>query len=309
MTRFPARSQLRVTQLENRLTPAVAGFNVLGAVNGEAPIVTVTDAVGNVVVQVQAYDVSFRGGVSAALGEIDGNLNTIELVTGTGPGGGPHVQVFTIDSNRTVTLTNSFFAFDPRFTGGLSVATGDISGDGRAEVVVGAGPGGGPHVRSFFVQPFFPVAQVPGPVGSFFAFDRTFSGGVNVAAGDLTADGFAEVVAAAGPGGGPHVIALTAGGVQVANFFAFPATFTGGVTLAPVTATSQLLVGAGPFGTFGVSQVLFIAGTTTITPLTPFSATPLGLGLLGFGNASGALVTPLGTALRLFGTHLLFGPR
>jgi hypothetical protein len=310
--RMPRPVILRVTELEDRSTPAVHGFNVFGAAFGQLPIVTVTRADGSVLARVLAYNAAFRGGVSAALGEIDGNPNTIELVTGAGPGGGPHVKVFSInDATGTITLEASFFAFAPNFTGGLSVATGDIIGDGRAEVVVGAGPGGGPHVRSFIVNPFEGVVQVPGLLGSFFAFAPSFRGGVNVAAGDLNGDGRAEVIAAAGPGGGPNVIALTATGAQVANFFAFPAAFTGGVTLAPIVATGQLLLGAGPTGAFGVSQLTIVGPSTFLTPLTPFSFTaPVGIDLLGAGNSSGALVSPLLTSLFgpnqvLFGTTLV----
>jgi hypothetical protein len=50
----------------------------------------------------------------------------------------------------------------------------------------------------------------------------------------------------------------------------------------------------------------FIAGTTTLTPLTPFSDTPIGLNLLGVGNDSGAIVTPLSVANSLFGTTAPF---
>jgi len=300
--RHTGRVILRLTELEDRSTPAVAGFDVFGAAAGHLPVVTVARDDGSVVAQVQAYDTSFRGGVSAALGEIDGNPNTIELVTGAGPGGGPHVRVLSIDATGVVNELASFFAFDAGFTGGLSVAAGDVTGDGRAEVVVGAGPGGGPHVKTFTMGGNGAVTQLAGPVGSFFAFAPNFRGGVNVAAGDLDSDGLAEVISAAGMGGGPHVIALSRAGTQVANFFAFAPDFRGGVTLAPVTTNNQLIFGAGPFGTFGASQLTFAGGSTTMTSLTPFSATPLGLGLLGVGNTSGSLVTPLSVVNGLFGT-------
>ena len=68
-----------------------------------------------------------------------------EIVTGAGPGGGPHVQVFSSDG----TAMGSFFAYDQGFTGGVRVATGDLNCDGTSEIITGAGPGGGPHVRVF----------------------------------------------------------------------------------------------------------------------------------------------------------------
>ena len=39
---------------------------------------------------------------------------------------------------------------------------------------------------------------------NFFPYDSVFSGGVRVASGDLTGDGIADVITAAGPGEGPH---------------------------------------------------------------------------------------------------------
>ncbi|HEY1376608.1 MAG TPA: VCBS repeat-containing protein, partial [Gemmataceae bacterium] len=231
----PRPVALRVTELEDRWTPAVNGLNVFGAAFGQPPVVTVTRPDGSVLAQVLAYDPAFRGGVSAALGEIDGNPNTIELVTGAGPGGGPHVKVFSIDATGAITLEASFLAFAPGFTGGVSVAAGDITGDGRAEVVVGAGPGGGPHVRSFIVNPFISVVPVPGPLGSFFAFAAGFRGGVNVAAGDLTGDGRAEVVTVPSAGFAPHVrVWQVANGTatDIGSFFAFEPSFTGGVSPA-----------------------------------------------------------------------------
>ena len=48
------------------------------------------------------------------------------LVTGAGPGGGPHVKLF----SRDLSLLESFYAFDPSFTGGVFVAS--LPGKGAA---------------------------------------------------------------------------------------------------------------------------------------------------------------------------------
>jgi uncharacterized repeat protein (TIGR01451 family) len=128
----------------------------------------------------------------------DGNGDGLdEIVTGAGPGGGPHVLVFDMAGGRPTTLA-SFYAYDPAFGGGVYVACGDLDGDGRAEVVTGAGGGGGPHVRAFS----FPVTGGVIEIASFFAYDPLFGGGVRVATADVDGDGVSEIITAAGPGGG-----------------------------------------------------------------------------------------------------------
>jgi hypothetical protein len=99
-----------------------------------------------------AYDFLFAGGVNVAVGDVDGN-GVGDIITGAGPGGGPHVKVFRGDSGLEY---SSFFAYDIAFTGGVTVGAGDFGGDnggtpggaGSAEIVTGAGPGGGPHVKN-----------------------------------------------------------------------------------------------------------------------------------------------------------------
>lgn len=67
---------------------------------------------------------------------------------------------------------------------------------------------------------------------SFFAYPAAFPGGVDVAAGDLSGDGVAELITGAGPGGGPHVLVLTPGGDEMASFYAYDEAFRVGVDVA-----------------------------------------------------------------------------
>jgi hypothetical protein len=159
------------------------------------------------------------------------------LVTGVGPGGGPHVRLFRIQNGTIAALGLGFFAYDPAFNGGIAVTLGDIDGDGVPEVVTGAGAGGGPHVQIFRVNP---ATGQPSPLGpGFFAYDGAFRGGVTVEALDVDGDGRAEIVTAAGPGGGPHVrifkidpVTGAATAFDGGGFLAYDGAFRGGVSVA-----------------------------------------------------------------------------
>jgi len=157
---------------------------VTGSGVGSSPLVKMFQADGRPLGQgFFAYDNGFRGGVQVAVGDLNGD-GRAEIVTGVGPGGGPHVRVF----NRYGRNYTSFFAYDTRFRGGVQVAVGDLNGDGRAEIVTGAGPGGGPHVRIFNIN-----GRPLGP--GFFAADQANRAGVKVATVDIDGNGIAEIAA------------------------------------------------------------------------------------------------------------------
>jgi hypothetical protein len=253
------------------LTPFGAGFLggihvATGDVNGDqvddlivapgaggGPHVKVYDGVtGAEIDSFFAYNPAFTGGVFVGTADVDGD-GKADIITGAGPGATPHVKVF---SGATGAELFSFFAFGMGFTGGVTVAGGDVTGDGRADIITGAGPGSpGGHVKVF-------DEKTGAEIRSFFAYAQTFSGGVFVAAGDLDGDGKAEVITGVWPGGSPHVKVFDGGtNKEVFSFFAFAPTATGGVRVAAADrdgdGLDDLVLGSG-----SGSQVKVLSGLT-----------------------------------------------
>jgi hypothetical protein len=169
-----------------------------------------------------AYPADFPGGVHVAAGDINGDGRT-DIITGAGPGGGPHVRVW---SGTDLAILASFYAYPADFPGGVSVAAGDVNGDGRADILTGAGPGGGPHLK---VLSGIDLSELV----SGYVYPADFPGGLYVAAGDVNGDGFADIITSAGPGGGPHVRVLSGANItDLHSFYAYEAEFTGGVAVA-----------------------------------------------------------------------------
>jgi streptogramin lyase len=196
---------------------------VTGADAGGGPDVRLIDAVtGKLTGEILAYDPHFTGGVRVAVGDVTGD-GVPDFVTAPGAGGGPDIRVF---DGTTGQLVREFMAYDPAFSGGVWVAVGDVNGDGFADIITGADAGGGPHVKVF-------SGKDGSLLASFMAYPVAFSGGVRVAAGDVNGDGFADIITAAGPGGGPHVKVYSGkDGSVLKSFMAYPFYYTGGVFVA-----------------------------------------------------------------------------
>jgi len=166
-----------------------------------------------------AYAEDFRGGVSVA--SIDFNNDGIlDLVTGAGPGGAPHVKVYDGSTNAII---SQWYAYATDFTGGVFVAIGDISNDGTFEVVTGAGAGGSPVVAVWDPNTGALLAQ-------FMAYAEDFTGGVRVGINDGNTDGIADILTGAGPGGGPQVNVFNFPALDLLfSFYSGDPTNTGGV--------------------------------------------------------------------------------
>ncbi len=241
--RRPVRGTLRLQALEDRTVPSGPSSLLVAAADaGGGPHVRVFQRSGALHFEFLAYDPAFTGGVRVAAGDVNGD-GIDDIITAPGPGGGPHVKVF---DGQTRALLREWMAYDPAFTGGVSVAAADMTGDGFADIVTGAGVGGGPHVKVF--------DGVTGKlVREFLAYEPDFRGGVNVAAGDIEATGQADIVTAPGPGGGP-LVKVFAGpsGVLARSFFAYDPAFRGGLSVAVGQLTddahADIVTAPGPGG-------------------------------------------------------------
>ena len=203
---------------------------IVGAGEGGNPRVRVFSGLnGAELLSFFAYVPAFRGGVRVAAADfnLDGRA---EIITAAGPGGGPRVRIFDGTGNPFVgAISNSFLAFDPSFHGGVFVAAGDIDGDGVPDVVAGADadPSFGPHVKAI-------SGKTGAVILSFLAYSASFRGGVRVAVADVTGDGIADVITAAGPAPGSQPLVKSFSIYEqpsgpLASFFPYPASFKGGV--------------------------------------------------------------------------------
>lgn len=114
------------------------------------------------------------------------------LVTAPGAGLSPWIRVFTM-KGKAEAKPDNLYAYSKTFLGGVNVATGDVNGDGRDEIIT-APKSGGPQIRVF--------KKDGSSLGAgFWAFDRAFTGGVSVAAGDVDGDGRDEIIVGQASGG------------------------------------------------------------------------------------------------------------
>ncbi|HCM68206.1 MAG TPA: hypothetical protein DIS62_04395 [Candidatus Kerfeldbacteria bacterium] len=213
---------------------------VTGTGEGFGPQISIFDRDGSVLGRCLAYAAHLRSGVRVAIGDLDGDGSS-EIITGAGPSGGPHVQIFNKNCQR---ISPGFFALDGKFKGGIYVTTGDINGDGDDEIIVTAGRGGGPHVVVY--------NKVGDMIANFFAYGSSFRNGIKAAAVDINGDGQDEIVTSP-EYGFPHIqiFQISNGGAHRLNpgFFAFASTYGGGasVTGADVDGDGidEIVVGVG----------------------------------------------------------------
>ncbi len=164
-----------------------------------------------------AYNENFKGSSQIVERDLDGDGLVEILVAGVSK-----VDIY----NHDKTLRKSFYPYTENYNKGINITVGDLDNNGTLEIVTGTEKGGGPHIRIFNSE-----GELINP--GFFAYGPEFRGGVNVAIADLEGDGWYEIIAGAGFGGGPHVRIFAPDGRCInPGFFAYDPNFRGGVNVS-----------------------------------------------------------------------------
>ncbi|HTM54546.1 MAG TPA: VCBS repeat-containing protein, partial [Pirellulales bacterium] len=188
-----------------------------------------------------------------------------------------------VDKN-TGAIVSQFYAYEPNFTGGVRVATGDMNGDGIDEIITAPGRGRAPEIR-VFTQDGVELTQF-----RTMAYANTYVGGVQVDVGDVNGDGKNDIVVA--PSTGATQVRIFYNNYNPANpnadpiadtpskqFNVYSSSFLGGADIAvadmgkfsngaTLSATTpdgkaEVIVGNGP-GMRSTVYVYDVSGTPTV---------------------------------------------
>ena len=186
------------------------GYNeiVTAPMAGGGPHIKIFNSHGALIKEFFAYGAGFTGGVNLAVGDVNGDGKD-EIVTAPMSAGGPHVRVF----NHLGHAISQFFAYDKDFRGGVNLAVGDVTNNGKAEIITAPASGHKPEIRVFDHK-----RRVK---GSFLAYDAGMTKGVKLTVGDVNSDHWNEIITTPGRGVSPQIRLFSSKGRQKGEFQAY----------------------------------------------------------------------------------------
>ena len=240
-----------------------------------------------------AYGSGADKGVFVATGDVNGDGHA-DIITATLLSSAPKIEVFSgVDGSQIA----SFSVPGAAFAHGLTIASADLTNDGRAEVVVGSATNG--QIRTY--NPLTGTI-ISGPLGSFRAFGPGYSGGVFLGAdslsGDVNGDNRPDLVVGSASGIARARVFDGVTGESLYDFKPFGNGVTGGaqVALAYVDDDSHadIVVGTGSGPTDAVSVFSGATGEQLAEPMgsyTPFGSQTGGVFVAAANDPSFPTVT------------------
>ncbi len=142
-----------------------------------------------------------------------------EIIVATDFYSGQPVRIF--DGNSWV---GNITPYENNFYGGIALSSGDVNGDSFRELATIPRSGGGPHVR---------IWRSDGKLADeFFAYEKDFAGGVDVAFANLDGSGSEQIITVPASGKEAEVRIWKRNGTLFNKFLAFPENYTGGARIA-----------------------------------------------------------------------------
>lgn len=145
------------------------------------------------------YGATYRGGVRVAVADVNGD-GIGDIITAPGRNKAPDIKIFSgVDGTLLGTIAATA-TYGTNFKGGVYVAAGDVTGDGRADIVVSQELGSPTVIVFRNLAPSTGVGFAEYNRTRVFADFRKFIGGATVAVGDVAGDSNAEIIVGSGPG-------------------------------------------------------------------------------------------------------------
>ncbi|MFA4828325.1 MAG: CARDB domain-containing protein [Thermodesulfovibrionales bacterium] len=165
-------------------------------------------------------------GLNTATGDVDGDgMQEIITTAGPGPDNPAIVKIWKKDGQNLRELY-SFAAFDGSY--GANIATGDIDGDGKAEIITGTGPDPkNPAMLRIFKADGTLIREI-------MPYDTKHTYGVFVSAADMDGDGIDEIITGLGPGpqNPSWVKVFRYDGSEIYSFISYPDSVKYGVNVS-----------------------------------------------------------------------------
>lgn len=168
--------------------------------------------------KISPYGNGYRGSISIAIANNEQGQKNIIISPISGQS-----NLIKILNNDLSDTDRKFYAYNQQQKNlGANISACDLNNDGVSEIVVGAGRGGGPHVKVFDLSGKL--------LNEWFAYSKLFRGGVNVSCSQLNTEQ-AQIITGVGWGGGPHLRIFDSQGNLLRQWFAYDKTKRQGVTI------------------------------------------------------------------------------